>query len=826
MAGKNRMKRLAYPQRNSTKSIIIAITFIVYGIVLTIYNDKTEISLEDLAFIPVIGAGWYFGIGGGILVAVSSILFNQIIPAGEGSSFFSSLDDPSTIIDTLTLIFTAFVVGRLATVTRERHEALLKVKDYEQERIKYSNFLERLNKATGTALEADSLDSTLKILAEGIGKLFKADDCFFSLWDEIKGVPVPVAAHGSMSDIYPHMQFEPGEKTLTVSVMEAGHPIAVADLEDSPHISSKIAALFPSRSMIGLPLIVQERKLGALLLGYNERRPFAQNEIDRVKITAEQVALVLSKALLLEEERKQVRQLKALHDVAQISTQVDSEDELIERVTDIIGRNIFPDNFGILTLDETGEMLHPHPSYRFFASEEIKLRGVPLGEGVTGQVAKTGKPLRIDNVRRITNYLDVDERTGSELCVPIKFKEQLLGVINAESVKRNGFTEDDERLLMTLAGQLATAMEQLRKSRAERQWLDQLARSNDLIYSLAHVTTHMEKALSQDEIILTFGTELEKMNLTCILAVYENSRRMFETRYTSLDLDRLQTLESKIGVPLIHYTFPLEQYMKLFPSKEKLHQPAIIIDLAEEVQLLFINNRKKNYAGLLKWVGLDQNAELFRLPLLFEDNLLGILWIWGKGLTIADLPVLSIFSKQISVSLERARLFEEVQSLALTDPLTGLNNRRSLFELGRIEFARSIRMNRPFCSMMLDLDHFKQINDTHGHLTGDRVLQEFASRCRGSIREIDLLGRYGGEELIILMPETDLETAKLVAERLRKHIVETPFTISNCEINITVSIGVAHKDANTVEFETLIARADQAMYIAKHKGRNRVAVSV
>src|SRR4030095_10786927 len=110
------------------------------------------------------------------------------------------------------------------------------------------------------------------------------------------------------------------------------------------------------------------------------------------------------------------------------------------------------------------------------------------------------KAQRIGNVRRVKEYLDVDDRTVSELCVPIKFKEQILGVINAESTKRDAFTSDDERLLITLAGQIATSMEQIRKAQAERKWLDQLARSNDLIYALAQITTHIEKAFDTGDI--------------------------------------------------------------------------------------------------------------------------------------------------------------------------------------------------------------------------------------------------------------------------------------------------------------------------------------
>jgi predicted signal transduction protein with EAL and GGDEF domain len=121
-----------------------------------------------------------------------------------------------------------------------------------------------------------------------------------------------------------------------------------------------------------------------------------------------------------------------------------------------------------------------------------------------------------------------------------------------------------------------------------------------------------------------------------------------------------------------------------------------------------------------------------RLPLFFEESLLGILWVWGDIIRTTDLPIMSILAKQIGVSLERARLFKEVQSLALTDSLTSLHNRRNIFELGRIEFSRALRMSRSFCCMMLDLDHFKQINDLFGHDMGDRVLHEIGNgqeRC-------------------------------------------------------------------------------------------------
>ncbi|CAG0980229.1 partial Response regulator PleD, partial [Anaerolineae bacterium] len=194
--------------------------------------------------------------------------------------------------------------------------------------------------------------------------------------------------------------------------------------------------------------------------------------------------------------------------------------------------------------------------------------------------------------------------------------------------------------------------------------------------------------------------------------------------------------------------------------------------------------------------------------------------------TEEDINIASKCANPVAVALENARLFEETQAQAITDPLTGVYNRRGLFGLGKVEFARSVRSNQPFSAIMLDLDHFKKINDAYGHAIGDLVLCETANRSKNCIREIDYLGRYGGEELVVLLPDTNLTASMIVAERLRMAIAHTPVRINEeTKINITASLGVAGKDENTTSLEMLISHADQAMYAAKRKGRNRVVAS-
>jgi diguanylate cyclase (GGDEF)-like protein len=780
--------------------------------------------VASLATIPVIVAGWYFGTRGGLTMALLSIVTIVIVQSGDGDRIPVLLSDVSNVLRIITLLVVAWVTGRLSALTCERMDAIRKLQKYEQDRHTHTDFLELLNGITAGALKADNLESTLEILTEQIAKLFRADDGFFALWDPDKQTPVPTVSHGRMKDVYPYMIFERGDQTLGAAVLQVQRPILVADLENSPHVSPRVAALFPSRAMIGLPLIAQERKLGALLLGYNQSRQFGDHDRLHAELTAEQVALVLSKSLLLEEERKQVKQLTALHDVAVTSIESDNEDHLIERVTNIIGQNLFPDNFGIMLVDEEAGILRAHPSYRFRTTDRIELQELRLGQGITGKVAESGRPQRIANVRRTSQYVDIDDRTLSELCVPIKFKEEILGVINAESAKRNAFTADDERLLTTLAGQLATAIEQLRRSRAEHELLDQLAHSTALIYAIAQIMAQIERAFTTADIVETLGNELRKTDLTCIMAIHDSDRALFTINYTSLPPEFLEIIEKGLGYPLLQYSFSEAKLKQLLRSENNSY-PATIPNPEEEIMILFRHAEKPGVIRILGEIGVSPGMEPLRLPLTFEENLLGVLWLWGKSLRKSDLPIMSIFAKQIGTSLERARLFQEVQSLALTDPLTGLHNRHSIFELGRVEFLRADRMKRPFCCMMLDLDHFKKINDNYGHQIGDQILQEFASRCKRSVREVDLVGRYGGEELIIVMPETELQAALPVAERLRLAICDKPVSAAGEEFHITVSIGLAQKDEHSLQLETLIARADQAMYIAKHKGRNQVATS-
>jgi diguanylate cyclase (GGDEF)-like protein len=223
---------------------------------------------------------------------------------------------------------------------------------------------------------------------------------------------------------------------------------------------------------------------------------------------------------------------------------------------------------------------------------------------------------------------------------------------------------------------------------------------------------------------------------------------------------------------------------------------------------------------ILSWLG---------VPLIVRGEIIGLLAIDSAQLnyfSATHVKMAATFADHVAVALENARLFEEVQNLALTDALTGLYNRRGLFEIGHIEFTRARRLEREFSLIMIDIDHFKRVNDRYGHPTGDQVLQFLASKLISTARDTDIVGRYGGEEFAIFLSGSGGKAAMELAERLRAPIEKTSFNVEDEEIRITISLGVAEYNENNPNLETLVARADQALYVAKHKGRNRVALGM
>lgn len=246
-----------------------------------------------------------------------------------------------------------------------------------------------------------------------------------------------------------------------------------------------------------------------------------------------------------------------------------------------------------------------------------------------------------------------------------------------------------------------------------------------------------------------------------------------------------------------------------------------------EILNLLLEDKKELYLmrerdrAIFKKLGIGEGVDSFVLmPLLSENKMAGILTI--ENLSYIDLGRFAILAAQFALELKKVQLYEKVEELAITDSLTGLYVRRHFFERLDEELARSERYKLKFAYLMIDIDNFKNINDTYGHLVGDCILRDVGRILKENTREIDLDARYGGEEFSLVLPEAEREEARLVGERIRKKVEENVFSAYDEKLHVTISAGISTYPDDSADIKGLAEKADKALYAAKKSGKNIV----
>lgn len=323
------------------------------------------------------------------------------------------------------------------------------------------------------------------------------------------------------------------------------------------------------------------------------------------------------------------------------------------------------------------------------------------------------------------------------------------------------------------------------------------------LYSL---TSLLSKSLITEDIISEAGRELiEKLNITgyIVFMMQTGTDKMPETPHSSNISDE----SAKTLYSLVKIVYPQKRI-----SKDDIRIFNIYISGNEEFFKPFINDD-------IKSIGI--------FPIIYIDKVLGIFILFSKTndfFNSENISMLTTCILQTSIALTNAQHYERTRKLSLLDPLTELANRRSFSLRIENEFQRHKRYGRGLSVVMLDIDHFKAVNDTYGHLAGDIILKQLAGIVKSFIRESDFAARYGGEEFIILLPEISEDQAGFFAERLRIIVQNHAFKINipPYELKITVSLGVCSVSSDVKNYRVLIKNADDALYKAKNAGRNIV----
>jgi len=488
-----------------------------------------------------------------------------------------------------------------------------------------------------------------------------------------------------------------------------------------------------------------------------------------------------------------VDELLILNGIATIGVEANNVDTLIEDAVRVIDSALHPDFFDIFLLDEK------HDSLRVFRSPRTadKELNIAREKGIIGLALADGKVHRIGDVRLESAYLAANPGVQSELCVPLRVGRSAIGVINVESKQLNAFTKKDEHLMMTFADQLATAIHKVRLFQSEQRH----AQEAEILREAGSIVA---ATLSQEETIERILAQLKR-----VIPYDSASIQLLGDGY--VEIVGGQGWENASEVVGMRFPIPSDNPNTIVIQGRKPY----VINNAPSAYEAF---REGPHSHIRSFLG---------VPLIVGDQVIGMLAIDSKEPDFFDenhIRLTTAFADQVAVAIQNARLFKEVQQLAHTDSLTGLNNRRRFFELAQHEFKRRERHPTPLAVIMLDIDHFKSVNDRYGHAIGDLALQTVARRCKQAVRNIDILGRYGGEEFVSILLGTDLYGAKIVAERLRQRVEAPPVETEDGPLTITISVGIAELTPDCQDLDLLLRRADQALYMAKQAGRNRVEV--
>ena len=338
---------------------------------------------------------------------------------------------------------------------------------------------------------------------------------------------------------------------------------------------------------------------------------------------------------------------------------------------------------------------------------------------------------------------------------------------------------------------------------------------NDL--NLEKVLAHAEQSLRERETDLSILYEIS-LAVSQTIDMQELQNIILKT-VTGLDMF---SIEQKGGLFLIEDDrMDLVSYLNHDKAFLDLHKSIRVGDClcglaAKTGKVIVSHNCCEDKRHTIKYSGMKPHGHLI-IPLIARGNVIGVLYLYLPADFQIDESKVKLFDSigvQIGIAIENAKLYEETKRVSLYDPLTGLANRRMMDIMLEKNFARAVRLVKPLSAIMLDIDYFKEYNDRRGHNAGDNLLVSLAAILLKETRKIDLVVRYGGEEFLVLLPDTKIARAGEVAERMRKKVENS--------LEITLSLGVAtyYKDMKTEE--DLVFQADKALYQAKRNGRNRV----
>ncbi len=549
------------------------------------------------------------------------------------------------------------------------------------------------------------------------------------------------------------------------------------------------------RSSAGAPLVAQGKVIAFLYLLHTRSGFYLPDIAEILMVFAGQAAMAITNARLFDETLESLERERRLNEVTRTISSALDLPTILNNVVRLAAELTGADAGSMAILAQDGQSI-AYPSVFNLPAVAGESEGA-LNSGISSLIITSGKSIRLDDYSAHPNANPSLESAGLHafIGVPVVSGEACLGSLGLFSFKKDRRFSERELGLAELVGrQAGITIQNARFYEAAQRRAKEAETLRQAVSAVANV-------LDLDQVLDTILVQIEKV-------VPLDSASIF------LQENSLLRLVSGRGYPvtagLIGRTFPVDN--ELYAEMRQTRRPVYLMDAANDPRFQ-------------RWGGINFVKSWMGVPLIAQGQTIGALTIDSSQLanySDASMDLVQAFANEAAMAIVNARLFEQVHQLAITDPLTGLYNRRYFFDTASQEFERTRRYGGPLSLIILDVDHFKLVNDTYGHLVGDRALIELAQCCLKALREVDVMARYGGEEFIILLPETPVERACQVADRLQALISDMVVHSAEDPVSVAVSIGVAGLDESCLGLENLIEHADQALYAAKCSGRGRV----
>jgi len=507
--------------------------------------------------------------------------------------------------------------------------------------------------------------------------------------------------------------------------------------------------------------------------------------------------------LLLEQERRKSEMATALREVSLALNAVLDFEVVLDRLLPLAAQVIPFDSGSILWLEgqsasivrllnrgQSGGKVVRNPALPPAAIQQTPLLAHMLESKKPACVAVTSQDREWIN-------LEGSRITSSWIGAPIVVENRVYGFFSLAHSTPGFYSADYAAVLAAFSHQASRALQNARLFDDVAQTLVREQRLNE-ISQIISSSLDLDAVL---QTILKLTTQLVNADIAALALISADGQRM-EYNYT--------------------YNLPAALKRKVLPVGE-----GTCWEVALKTTSIMTADYQDYPSALEEWKDIGVRAYL-GVPLVAGDETLGTLSLFRmsheRPFNDRDRFLAEMVARQAGVAIQNARRYEEAKHLATHDSLTGLYTRHHFFELAAHEYERARRYQRPLSIIYLDLDGLKQINDEYGHQCGDRALQVLAKICQTALRQVDLIGRYGGDEFVILLPETNLIKAVAAAQRLRDHANQAVVQDHQGPIRISVSLGVATLEDDIEDLEQMVDRADQAQYQAKEAGKNQVRI--